>query len=143
MLLYAPLKNFIILFITTLIGLGGAPGTILYNQAIKKDNIALFFTAGFLTFLGQLLVAIAYSILVIIGFRYYFEIFSDIIHWPFWLFASFIALEPVNITAMLATEQEQNIQHKVAPAVFFFTSLAFIIIVIKPKFLDPLLTWIP
>lgn len=77
-----------------LLGLGGAPASVLWSVADRSDNRTLRRLALILTYFGQSYVALAFVVLVISGLRVFLEQRPIFYAWPFWIAGFFLATAP-------------------------------------------------
>ena len=125
-----------------LMGVGGAPGAIIYRWGRKSESTILR-SIGFLACaLGQAFVVGAYIVLVI-GSLYWFSTnYPESPTWPLWI-AAFFHSHAVPIYAMKERPPERTAQHDSLELVSFFTFVLFIVVVLFPQTLSLIYEWVP
>ena len=123
-------------------GLGGAPGAIIYAAGQKNDNGAAKAIGFLVCALGQTFIVGAYAAFVV-GLLWWFASSKpDIPTWPLWIAAFFHAVA-VPSYGMKEQPEEPTAQHLSLGLVSTLSLILFFLIVFLPDAMSVIYGWVP
>lgn len=132
----------LIAFVILLMGIGGAPGAILYEAGIKSANKGLSSAGFLLTALGQSFVVCAYTVLVVSALRTFATAYPNLPMWPLWI-AAFVHATAAPGKASQERPEVPNAQHPTLGLVGTASFICLLIMIFSPSLLKGIYGWVP
>ena len=132
----------LVAIVMLLMGIGGAPGCMLFEVGRKSANRFLIILGFILTAVGQAYVVCSYTVFIVSALRAFSGVAPHLPTWPLWI-AAFFHSGAVPTYAMKEKPEVPTSQHMTLGLVSSISFVCFLIIVFAPQWLSPMFGWIP